>query len=268
MGPWPPPSGGRVWVAWQGWRNGRAAVFAATQRGNTISKPAPVGRDHGKQVERHRRGRKRQHHRRLGFVSVATTISSCAPRVWGLGRGDAGGCDAKKRPIPRSPTIPAAVVGGLRGGLASAGAGRRLEPPVSRSTRARGALWASTRTPGVPACGGCLHGAAGAASQRIDDKGRQSDSWGGEARSRRRTAASTGRRPMSPRPAIRLPRLTVDSSGRVWLVAQHASIWWNPLGLSTPSTSPPTTGGWTGPVFLAHSDGVWTTGAGLRAGAS
>ena len=33
---------GRVWVAWQGWRNGRAAILSATQDGDQFSKPAVV----------------------------------------------------------------------------------------------------------------------------------------------------------------------------------------------------------------------------------
>jgi hypothetical protein len=27
-------AGGRVWAAWQGWRQGKAAIFAATQQGD------------------------------------------------------------------------------------------------------------------------------------------------------------------------------------------------------------------------------------------
>ena len=33
---------GRVWVAWQGWRDGKASIFAASQRGNAFSPPATV----------------------------------------------------------------------------------------------------------------------------------------------------------------------------------------------------------------------------------
>ena len=36
-----------VWVAWQGWRKGRASIFVATQQGNTMSKPAPAGTSTG-----------------------------------------------------------------------------------------------------------------------------------------------------------------------------------------------------------------------------
>ena len=35
-------SNGRVWVAWQGWRNGRAAILAATQEGDGFGKTAVV----------------------------------------------------------------------------------------------------------------------------------------------------------------------------------------------------------------------------------
>jgi hypothetical protein len=35
-------STGAVWVAWQGWRDGKAAIFAATQSGNKFGAPAAV----------------------------------------------------------------------------------------------------------------------------------------------------------------------------------------------------------------------------------
>ena len=33
---------GRVWIAWQGWRNGVAAIYAAHQEGNGFSKPVKI----------------------------------------------------------------------------------------------------------------------------------------------------------------------------------------------------------------------------------
>ena len=38
---------GRVWVAWQGWRDGKASIFAASQRGNAFSPPATVSSSSG-----------------------------------------------------------------------------------------------------------------------------------------------------------------------------------------------------------------------------
>ena len=35
-------SKGKVWVAWQGWRDGRAAIYAASQNGGGFSTPAKV----------------------------------------------------------------------------------------------------------------------------------------------------------------------------------------------------------------------------------
>src|SRR5262249_2800285 len=42
-------SNGRVWVAWQGWRNGKASIFAAVQNGDTFSKAATVATTAGNQ---------------------------------------------------------------------------------------------------------------------------------------------------------------------------------------------------------------------------
>ena len=39
-------SSGKVWVAWQGWHNGRASIYSATQSGDTFSKPAAVSSGH------------------------------------------------------------------------------------------------------------------------------------------------------------------------------------------------------------------------------
>ena len=35
-------AGGRVWIAWQGWRNGVAAIYAVHQEGKGFSKPVKI----------------------------------------------------------------------------------------------------------------------------------------------------------------------------------------------------------------------------------
>jgi hypothetical protein len=35
-------SSGKVWVAWQGWRDGRARIFTATQDGTKMTAPAEI----------------------------------------------------------------------------------------------------------------------------------------------------------------------------------------------------------------------------------
>ena len=40
-------SDGKVWVAWQGWRNGRASIFAASQTGATFAAPTAVSHSDG-----------------------------------------------------------------------------------------------------------------------------------------------------------------------------------------------------------------------------
>ena len=40
-------STGHVWVAWQGWRDGKAGIFAASQRGNGFSAPVSLASSTG-----------------------------------------------------------------------------------------------------------------------------------------------------------------------------------------------------------------------------
>ncbi len=40
-------SAGRVWVAWQAWRNGRASILSAVQQGDAFAKPAAVSTSSG-----------------------------------------------------------------------------------------------------------------------------------------------------------------------------------------------------------------------------
>ena len=58
-----------------------------------------------------------------------------------------------------------------------------------------------------------------------------------------------------PAPKNSMPRLQVDSSGRLWLAVRSAQpIWWNQMGTVWSEHVASYDGNsWTGPVFLAHS---------------
>src|SRR5262249_3578829 len=61
-----------------------------------------------------------------------------------------------------------------------------------------------------------------------------------------------------PAPKNTMPRLRVDSSGRLWLAVRSAHpIWWNPQGtVWTEHVASYDGKAWTGPIFLAHSDNL------------
>ena len=50
-------SQGRVWVAWQGWRNGKASIFAATEDGDRFSRARNRGVVNRERMESGHRGR-------------------------------------------------------------------------------------------------------------------------------------------------------------------------------------------------------------------
>ncbi len=118
-------SQGRVWVAWQGWRNGKAAIFAATQNGNEIFSAGHRQRLLGQRMEScHRCRWDRTRHRRLGFLSQRKLRRLHAHRQMPA-RG------ARKRRWPRrlamkhilpSPTIRRDACGSPTKKAASAGA--------------------------------------------------------------------------------------------------------------------------------------------------
>ncbi len=86
-------SSGRVWVAWQAWRHGRASILSATQNGGQFGKPAGGCLVRGKRMEScHCGGSHRPCKRSVGFVSQRQLRRLCAYRgAAGLmGQGNSG----------------------------------------------------------------------------------------------------------------------------------------------------------------------------------
>ena len=107
-------AGGNVWVAWQGWRNGKAAIFAASQSGDKFSAPAAVSQSAGNEWNPAIAADKtRARHGGVGFLSQPELRRLSAHGC----RAAHGGRRRRWRPvramrlIHRSPTTAAGACG-------------------------------------------------------------------------------------------------------------------------------------------------------------
>jgi hypothetical protein len=260
-------SKGRVWVAWQGWRNGRASIFAATQNGNGFSKAAAITKSTGNEWN----------------PAIAADSTGRVSVAWDSYRN--GNYDVYVRTAAAAgswgPEIPLAATA-------------RYEAYPSIAYDPAGTLWVAyeeggenwgqdfgaydtvgialyqgraVRLRGVDKAGRAVDadtdlGLAlpGVPDRRVDSEDRQGSSidWtvpNPEATKVRRPSAT----PLpKPAPKNSMPRLQVDSSGRLWLAVRSAQpIWWNQMGTVWSEHVASYDGkSWTGPVFLAHSDNL------------
>ncbi|MBM3734218.1 MAG: hypothetical protein FJW39_00395 [Acidobacteria bacterium] len=259
-------SSGRVWVAWQGWRNGKAAIFAATQNGNgfgaaqTVSSAA--GNEWNPAIAADSKGRVTVAYEsyRNGnydiFLRTATNGSWAAEQP--------GAVTARYEAYPSIAYEPGGRLwlaheeGSARWGKdfgADESSGVALYQ--GRAIRVRGWDPDGRAVEPVADLGAALPGAA---AQRTDSNGRQSDA--AEYFSAR-PEAWKNRDPARPTanfiaPRNTSPRLTVDASGRLWLAARSPHpISWSPIGTVWSEYVVSYDGSqWTGPVFLSHSDNL------------
>ena len=260
-------SKGRVWVAWQGWRNGRASIFAATQDGNGFSKEADVSKSTANEWNPAIAADGNGHvsvawdsYRNGNYDVYARTATG--PGSWGPETAIAATARYEAYPsIAYDPagTLWIAYEEGAEKWAKDFGAYDTTGFAIyhGRAVRLRGidktgrAVEASidpgVALPGIP-------------DRRLDVDKRQGTSvdWTvpdpGEAKRRRDNATPVP----PPAPKNTSPRLTVDSSGRLWLAVRSAHpIWWNPLGtVWTEYVSSFDGNAWTGPVFLTHTDNL------------
>ena len=260
-------SKGRVWVAWQGWRNGRAAIFAAAQDGAGFGKPAAVSKSTANEWN----------------PAIAADSNGRVSVAWDSYRN--GNYDVYVR---------TAAGPGSWGAETPVAATRRYEAYPSIAYDPAGTLWiayedgpekwgkdfgayettgfslyegSAVRLRGIDKTGRAVEapldpGMAlpGTPDRRLDTDHRQGVSvdWTvpdpGLAKAR---AESRG--PVPPQaPKNTSPRLTVDSSGRLWLAVRSAHpIWWNPLGtVWTEHVASFDGNSWTGPVYIDHTDNL------------
>ncbi len=260
-------SKGRVWVAWQGWRNGRASIFAASQDGNGFSNPLPVSKSTGNEWN----------------PAIAADTNGHVSVAWDSYRN--GNYDV----YARTATGP-----GSWGAETAIAATARYEAYPSIAYDPAGTLWVAyeegaekwgkdfgayettgfalyhgraVRLRGIDKTGRAVEAALdpgmalpGVPDRRLDVEGRQGASvdWTvpNPELTKQRKDSATPIPPAAPKNSS--PRLTVDSSGRLWLAVRSAHpIWWNPLGtVWTEHVASFDGNSWTGPVFLTHTDNV------------
>ena len=259
-------SNGNVWVAWQGWRNGKASIFAATQRGNVFSAPATVATSAGNEwdpaIAADSQGR----------VSVAwdsyrngnydVFMRTATQGAWGTETAVAATASYEAYPSiaydPAGTLWVAYEEGGERWGKnfgADDSSGLALYQ--GRAIRLRGfarnggvvepATDPGTVLPGLP-----VTPVEGTSHQVESNDWVKADpnAW----KNRGANQATPNRR--APRNTS--PRLTVDSSGRIWLACRSAwPVFWSNIGtVWTEHLASYSGSAWTGPIYLHHSDNL------------
>ena len=260
-------SQGRVWVAWQGWRNGKASIFAATQNGNRFSTPSTVSSSPGNEWN----------------PAIAADGTGRVTVAWDSYRN--GNYDIYMR----------TATSGAWGGEKSVAASARYEAYSSLAYDPAGRLWVAyeeggerwgkdfgaydttglaiyqgrvIRLVGFDRDGRELRttgdlGAVlpGTPAVRVDVGTHQKDAgeqWLKPDPQNSKTRDDNQAAHNVQAPKNTSPRLSVDSSGRIWLAIRSAHpIWWNPIGTVWSEYVVSYDGSqWTGPIFLSHSDNV------------
>ncbi len=259
-------SKGNVWVAWQGWRNGRARIYAATLSGNAFTAPAIVSQSAGNEWN----------------PAIAAAADGRVTVAWDSYRN--GNYDIFMRTATGRAAWSAET---------AIAATPRYEAYPSIAYDSTGRLWAAYEeggsgwgkdfgaydTAGVALYQGRLirlvgiePGGARVETQadlgavlpgppvpRIDNPGAQNQSEALDpdpeiARQRRPSTAAQNIRA----PRNNYPRLSVDSSGRIWLAFRSAfPVWWTQIGTVWTEHLVSFDGAaWTPPIYLHHSDNL------------
>jgi hypothetical protein len=256
---------GKVWIAWQGWRNGIAAIYAAHQDGKGFSKPVKISNSNQDEwdpaIAADKSGRVAvawDSYRNGNYDVYARTYSANA---WG-----------EEIPIAataRYEAYPSIAFDGTgRLWIAYEEGGRGWGKDFGAYSTTGVALYQGRliRLRGLEPNGSFVHldGAldmvlAGAPSPHPDRLGRQADSESLDPN----PGISTHRFPDAhitesyPRSAHNtLPRLSVDSSGRIWLAFRTPTpSWWSTIGTVWSEYLLSFDGkAWCQPIFLNHTD--------------
>jgi hypothetical protein len=257
-------SSGRVWVAWQGWRDGVAGIYAAHQEGRGFSNPVKVSsasrNEWNPVIAADRTGRVTvawDSYRHGNYDVYARTYA-----------GNSWGSEIPIAATERYEAYPSI----------SYDSTGRLWIAYEEGGRSWGKDFGAYDTAGVSVYQGRLiklrglepNGSLvtvdadldkvliGAPNARADRPGRQTDSQAldpdpanAQHRSPDATAANYTRAAKNS-----LPRLAIDSSGRIWLAFRtpHPS-WWSSVGTVWSEYLVSFDGQeWTAPIFLDHSD--------------
>ncbi|MGH9657515.1 MAG: hypothetical protein ACRD96_03165, partial [Bryobacteraceae bacterium] len=259
-------SSGRVWVAWQGWRKRRAAIFAASQSGATFSRqmevssspasewnPAIAASSDGRVTiawDSYRAGNYDVMLRTATNGSWAAETSAIASAAYeaypSVAYDNTGrlwlayelGSERWGKDFGADETSGIALYKGRAIKLL----GFERDGKTVETTADLGSL-----LPGVPA-------------QRADSTARQNDvaDWLKPSPDLFKKRPRNQANPNAGAPRNTMPRLLADSSGRLWLAFRSSHpIWWGPLGTVWTEYVISYDGSkWSGPVFLTHSDNL------------
>ncbi|HLJ18115.1 MAG TPA: hypothetical protein VKV15_26715 [Bryobacteraceae bacterium] len=264
-------SQGRVWAAWQGWREGKAAIFAARQNGNEFSPPATVSSSAGDEwdpsIAADSNGRVTVAYDSYRNGNYDIFMRTAVNGTWGKESAVAGTLRYEAYPsiaYDRSGRLWVAYEeGGERWGKDfGAYETTGLSVYQGRAIRLIG-FETDGRAVKTPIdCGSVMPGASvpRMPSVKADSTTRQNDSeaWltpnPNDAKDRKPSSAAAN----FDAPRNTMPRLHIDSSGRIWIAFRSSfPIWWNPLGTVWSEYIASFDGNtWTGPIFLAHSDNL------------
>jgi hypothetical protein len=259
---------GRVWVAWQGWRNGRACIFAATQQGDGFGKPVTVASSSGNEwnpaIAADKRG------------TVAVAWDSYRNGNYDVFVRTAASSGAWKEPVAVAATaryeaypsiaydtsgrLWVAYEEGAEGWGKDFGAydTKGIALYQGRAVKLRGlepdGRWV------LPAAdpGAIL---TGTVAPRPDKAGKQNETdaeWmKPDPKNAETRQPNQGARNVRA-PKNTSPRLLVDASGRMWLAYRSPHpTWWHPIGTVWSEYLVSWDGKqWTGPIFLDHSDNL------------
>ncbi|HYL75900.1 MAG TPA: hypothetical protein VEU96_16940, partial [Bryobacteraceae bacterium] len=228
-------SNGNVWVAWQGWRNGKAAIFAATQRGNAFSAPATVSSSAGNEwnpaIAADSAGRVSvawDSYRNGNYDVFARTATQ---GVWGAEVTVAATATYEAYPSiaydPAGTLWVAYEEGGERWGKnfgAEDSSGLALYQ--GRAIRLRGftrngavvepATDIGTALPGYPAT-----------PERASNHQAETADWITPNEDAAKNRGGNRATPIRRAPRNTAPRITVDSSGRIWVACRSAyPVFW------------------------------------------
>lgn len=258
-------STGKVWVAWQGWRNGRAAIFAAVENGDKFSAPAAVSKSSANEwnpaIAADRRGRVTvawDSYRNGNYDIYARTASG---GTWGAETPLAASARYEAYAsivYDNSDRLWMAYEEGGKAWGKDFGAYDTSGVALyqGRAIRLRGF---EPNGSAVELSGGLDSVLPGTPNLHMELAGPQKN-----AESFDPDLANARTRPRD-RPARNmatakntLPRLTVDRSGRIWLAFRSAHpIWWAATGTVWHEYVVSFDGRkWTNPIYLNHSDNL------------
>jgi hypothetical protein len=261
-------SKGRVWVAWQGWRNGKASIFASTQDGDRFSPPTLVAssarNEWNPAIAADREGRVSvawDSYRHGNYDVYCRTAT--APGTWAKEVAIADSALYEAYPSiaygPDGKLWVAYEEGSERWGkdfgvFDTSGAALYQGRAVRLVALDRGGQRVTTRSD----AGDVLPGFPGAAQEAPETQNEAAAGW--TKPNPNLAKERTPGRESAPvhMPKNSLPRLTADSSGRLWLTFRSAfPVRWSVIGtVWTEYVVSYDGNSWTGPIYLAHSDNL------------